>query len=188
MAWREWKVAMIGPRGRPAKSAGFCRNSQQHAGTGAIRQENEVSPKAKNPNRKRLRFHYWWRRRDCSLAHCLCASSSLAKARDQPLAVRRKLCLLREPCGFASRHQYLIKKPPFRVAFLLNGGVVATGFKPRLSCDCGNVRIGAERCGIIMLLLATLPMSPSIGAAHVSRVAISSIPISAIEPASISTH
>ncbi len=53
-------MAMIDPCGRAAKSAGFSRNPQQHAATGAIRQENEVSPKAKNPNREWLRFHYWW--------------------------------------------------------------------------------------------------------------------------------
>ena len=32
-------MARIGQFGRPAKSAGFRRNPQQHAGTGAIRQE-----------------------------------------------------------------------------------------------------------------------------------------------------
>jgi hypothetical protein len=39
MARREWNVAGNGQFGRPAKSAGFRRNPQQHAGTGAIRQE-----------------------------------------------------------------------------------------------------------------------------------------------------
>ena len=39
MARREWNVARNGQFGRLAKSAGFRRNPQQHAGTGAIRQE-----------------------------------------------------------------------------------------------------------------------------------------------------
>ena len=39
MARREWNVARNGLKGRPTKSAGFRRNPQQHAGTGAIRQE-----------------------------------------------------------------------------------------------------------------------------------------------------
>ena len=39
MAWREWKAAMDGPLGRPAKSAGVRRNPRKHAGTAAIRQE-----------------------------------------------------------------------------------------------------------------------------------------------------
>lgn len=39
MAGREWNVAWSGRFGRLAKSAGFRRNPQQHAGTGAIGQE-----------------------------------------------------------------------------------------------------------------------------------------------------
>ena len=39
MARREWNVAGNGEVGRLAKSAGFRRNPQQHAGAGAIRQE-----------------------------------------------------------------------------------------------------------------------------------------------------
>lgn len=39
MARREWNVARNGQFGRLAKSAGFRRNPQQHAGTGANRQE-----------------------------------------------------------------------------------------------------------------------------------------------------
>ena len=39
MARREWNVARNGQFGRQAKSAGFRRNPQQHAGTGAIGQE-----------------------------------------------------------------------------------------------------------------------------------------------------
>ena len=39
MARREWNVAGNGQFGRLAKSAGFRRNPQQHAGTGAIGQE-----------------------------------------------------------------------------------------------------------------------------------------------------
>ena len=39
MARREWNVARNGQFGWLAKSAGFRRNPQQHAGTGAIRQE-----------------------------------------------------------------------------------------------------------------------------------------------------
>ena len=39
MARREWNGAGNGQFGRLAKSAGFRRNPQQHAGTGAIRQE-----------------------------------------------------------------------------------------------------------------------------------------------------
>ncbi len=39
MAGREWNVAGNGQFGRLMKSAGFRRNPQQHAGTGAIRQE-----------------------------------------------------------------------------------------------------------------------------------------------------
>jgi|GEM_PF-1474362 len=39
MARREWNVAGNGQFWRLAKSAGFRRNPQQHAGTGAIRQE-----------------------------------------------------------------------------------------------------------------------------------------------------
>ena len=39
MARREWNVAWNGQFGWLAKSAGFRRNPQQHAGTGAIRQE-----------------------------------------------------------------------------------------------------------------------------------------------------
>jgi hypothetical protein len=39
MARREWNVAGNGQFGRLAKSAGVRRNPQQHAGTGAIRQE-----------------------------------------------------------------------------------------------------------------------------------------------------
>jgi hypothetical protein len=39
VARREWNVAGNGQFGRLAKSAGFCRNPQQHAGTGASGQE-----------------------------------------------------------------------------------------------------------------------------------------------------
>ena len=39
MARREWNVAGNGQFGRLVKSAGFRRNPQLHAGTGAIRQE-----------------------------------------------------------------------------------------------------------------------------------------------------
>ena len=39
MARREWNVARYGQFGLQAKSAGFRRNPQQHAGTGAIGQE-----------------------------------------------------------------------------------------------------------------------------------------------------
>ena len=39
MARREWNVARNGHFGRLAKSAGFRRNPQEHARTGAIRQE-----------------------------------------------------------------------------------------------------------------------------------------------------
>ena len=39
MARREWNVARNGQFGRQAKSAGFRRNPQQHAGTGANRQK-----------------------------------------------------------------------------------------------------------------------------------------------------
>ena len=39
MAGSEWNVAGNGQFGRLVKSAGFRRNPQQHAGTGAIRQE-----------------------------------------------------------------------------------------------------------------------------------------------------
>ena len=39
MARREWNVAGNGQVGRLAKSAGFRRNPQQHAGVGAISQE-----------------------------------------------------------------------------------------------------------------------------------------------------
>lgn len=39
MARREWNVARNCQFGRLAKSAGFRRNPQQHAGTGANRQE-----------------------------------------------------------------------------------------------------------------------------------------------------
>ena len=39
MARREWNVAVNGQVGRLARSAGFRRNPQQHAETGAIRQE-----------------------------------------------------------------------------------------------------------------------------------------------------
>ena len=39
MARREWNVAVNGQVGRLARSAGFRRNPQQHAGTHAIRQE-----------------------------------------------------------------------------------------------------------------------------------------------------
>ena len=39
MARREWNVARNGQVGRLAKSAGFRRNPQQHAGVGAISQE-----------------------------------------------------------------------------------------------------------------------------------------------------
>ena len=39
MSRREWNVARNGQFGRPAKSTGFRRNPQQHAGTGANRQE-----------------------------------------------------------------------------------------------------------------------------------------------------
>lgn len=40
MARREWNVVRNGQFGRQAKSAGFRRNPQQHAGTGANRQKN----------------------------------------------------------------------------------------------------------------------------------------------------
>ncbi|HTN34879.1 MAG TPA: hypothetical protein VL091_12800 [Marinobacter sp.] len=39
MSSREWNVAGNGHFGRLAKSAGVRRNPQQHAGTGANRQE-----------------------------------------------------------------------------------------------------------------------------------------------------
>ena len=39
MARREWNVAGNGQFGRMVKSAGFRRNPQEHAGTGAIGQE-----------------------------------------------------------------------------------------------------------------------------------------------------
>lgn len=39
MARREWNVAGNGHFGRLAKSAGFRRNPQKHAGVGAIGQE-----------------------------------------------------------------------------------------------------------------------------------------------------
>jgi len=39
MARREWNVARNGQFGRLAKSAGFRRNPQEHAGNGAIGQE-----------------------------------------------------------------------------------------------------------------------------------------------------
>ena len=39
MARREWNVARNGQFGWRAKSAGFRRNPQEHAGTGAIGQE-----------------------------------------------------------------------------------------------------------------------------------------------------
>ena len=44
------------------------------------------------------------------------------------------------------------KKPTENSRLWGIGGVVATGFKPRLYCYCGNVRIKAEHCGIRMLL------------------------------------
>ena len=53
MAWREWNVARNGRFGWLAKSAGFRRDLQQHAGTGAIRQE-------KIPTDKGWDFGKWW--------------------------------------------------------------------------------------------------------------------------------
>jgi len=57
MARREWNVARNGQFGWLAKSAGFRRNPQEHAGVGAIRQE-------KTPTDKGWDFGYWWRRRE----------------------------------------------------------------------------------------------------------------------------
>ena len=87
-------MAIIGPRGRPAKSAGFLRNPQQHAGTGAIRRENEVSPKAKNPNRERLRFHCWWWNR-----HQVQTASVLR--------LRKRACW----CGILRNHNVTVNNP-----------------------------------------------------------------------------
>ena len=50
-------MARNGRFGRLAKSAGFRRNPQQHAGTGAIRQE-------KTPTENGWGFGYWWRWRE----------------------------------------------------------------------------------------------------------------------------
>ena len=57
MAGREWNVARNGQFGRQAKSAGFRSNPREHAGT-------RPDQARKNPNRERLGFCYWWRRRE----------------------------------------------------------------------------------------------------------------------------
>lgn len=54
MVRREWDVGRNGQFGWLAKSAGVRRNPQEHAGTGAIRQE-------KIPTDKGWVFKYWWR-------------------------------------------------------------------------------------------------------------------------------
>ena len=57
MARREWNAARNWRMGGPAKSAGFRRNPPTTRG-------NRRKKARKNPNRERLGFHYWWRRRE----------------------------------------------------------------------------------------------------------------------------